>query len=164
MLGFKIIANMFFAVLGLVLFISSAYSASVTSDFFVTVAVNPICEIETSMPEFTFGSFNGSALISNMTFEVNCNPGTRFSIGLDDGLNYSNGTRNMRLVGGSELIAYQLYTTANYSNVWGNTEPGRFAGTGIGDLQQITVYGKIPVRRIPEAGVYNDRVMVTLFW
>lgn len=71
----------------------------------------------------------------------------------------------------NEFIPYQLYKDSNYSSVWDATGgvasiggAGGVSGTGTGNAQTTTVYGKIPqgTTIASRPGSYSDSVVVTV--
>jgi spore coat protein U-like protein len=60
-------------------------------------------------------------------------------------------------------VGYQLYSNAARTAVWGTTiGTDTVAGTGNGNAQALTVYGRVPPQTTPPAAVYNDTVNVTV--
>ena len=69
------------------------------------------------------------------------------------------------MVQASDLIAYQLYSNAGLSAVWGNTVgTNTVTGTGNGGTQNLTVYGNVPVQATPSPGSYSDTVTVYVYY
>jgi spore coat protein U domain-containing protein, fimbrial subunit CupE1/2/3/6 len=74
--------------------------------------------------------------------------------------------RQMRRAGASDLLGYNLYTTASMSTVWGDGS----AGTSTVFLSKVnrnhpvttSVYGRIPPGQNVSVGSYADTLTVTI--
>jgi len=72
------------------------------------------------------------------------------------------------LANGSSILSYNLYTSAAYTNVWGNGSGSTSLVSGnvtlaVGTTQtNYTVYGRIPAGQDSAAGMYMDTIVVTL--
>ena len=72
------------------------------------------------------------------------------------------------LANGSSILGYNLYTSAAYTNVWGDGSGSTSLVTGnvtlaVGTTQtNYTVYGVIPAGQDSAAGSYTDTIVVTL--
>ena len=100
-----------------------------------------------------------------------CNNGTLYSIYLGDGNNRISGGFRRMTNGSSQYIPYQLYKDSAYGTVWDATGgvasiggSGGVSGTGSGNAQTTTVYGKIPqgTTIASRPGAYSDNVVVTV--
>ena len=75
-----------------------------------------------------------------------------------------------RMNGGAFNLAYNLYTTAGRTIVWGNGSGGTQTvvppntTTFIFRDYAATVYGRIPALQNVGAGTYNDTIVVTVTW
>jgi len=74
-----------------------------------------------------------------------------------------------RLSSGNSHMPYNLYTSASYSEVWGDgSAGGALVGgalrvTGRRTLSAIhTIHGRIPARQDPAPGSYTDTIVVSL--
>jgi spore coat protein U-like protein len=81
----------------------------------------------------------------------------------------NSGTFSARLMtNGASSLSYNLYTTAAYSNVWGDGSGSTTLVSGSTPLSvgttitNYTVYGRLPARQDSAAGTYMDTIMVTL--
>ncbi|KRA83628.1 spore coat U domain-containing protein [Altererythrobacter sp. Root672] len=89
---------------------------------------------------------------------VLCNPGVQYTLTFDAGQNATQiANRAMKREGGSEVVGYQLYTTAARNTVLAN-----LSGTGTGTQQYVVVYGRVPVQTAPPPGNYKDVVTITV--
>ena len=92
-----------------------------------------------------------------------------FNIAISAGSSASYANRQMK--SGSNTLAYNLYTDASYTTVWGDGSAATQiinAGVtldlaGLSPVQTFYVYGRIPGRQITTVpGVYSDTINVTL--
>jgi len=75
--------------------------------------------------------------------------------------------RKMRLTGGNDLLNYNLYTDAAYTNVWGDGTSGTVVLTRKAHKNRpetLIVYGRIPIGQDVSAGSYSDILTVILNW
>ena len=122
-----------------------------------------------SATNLAFGSFSpltDSAVDSTATITVTCNKSIPYTIGLSPG---SSGTYSpRRMTNGGNQLAYNLYSDAGYSQVWGNGTGGSFMVSGSiplrFDFTNHTVYGRIPLstQRSAVVGSYSDSITVTV--
>ena len=130
--------------------------------FNVTASVVNNCLVNAQTIDFgSYGVLN-SAVDATGQVAVTCTPGTNYTIGLDGGL--SNGTPTARkMMKGAEAITYGLYQDFPRSRPWGNTTGSdTVAGTGAGTTQNYPVYARVPAQTTPSAGLYTDKVVVTV--
>jgi spore coat protein U-like protein len=112
------------------------------------------------------GTFEGTA-----TILIQASPGASYRIALGGGVSYSAGWRNVRKLGGADLIPYQLSADAGGAQPWGdsdfdNTFPlgSSMAVQGTGSDQRVLVFGQLVVRTLPPPGPYADSVLVTVWY
>ncbi|MDE2270441.1 MAG: spore coat U domain-containing protein [Xanthomonadaceae bacterium] len=149
---------------GLSVSTAQATAGTVTATMPVTITIQNACDVSSVAPTtMDFGTQGPltSAVNQTSTISVTCTSGAAYNIGLDGG---SSGNINGRtMVNGSNSVAYQLYSDANHTTVWGNTiGTDTVASTGTGSSQAFTVYGQVPAQATPPAGTYNDTVNVTV--
>lgn len=136
-----------------------AANRSATNNLFVSANYENSCVLNSS-PDLDFGQVSdlSNSILGRTQINLSCPTNTSWKVSLDNGLNYS-GTRRMR--NGNNYIPYDLYRTADLSQIWDSA--GTSQGTGISGIQQIQIYGKVPAQKsmIP-AGEYTDTVTVTL--
>jgi len=146
-----------------------ANAATATSTFQVTATVNANCSV--SAGALAFGAYTPGAgdVAKTSTISVNCTKGTTFNVGLDAGLNASGVIANRAMISGANLLAYQLYSNAGHTNVWGSTVgadtvAGTGAGMGVAQVQSLTINGLISdaANLAAAAGSYSDTVTVTV--
>lgn len=136
----------------------SAWAATVTDTFNVTINVQPSCEFTTPPAEMGFGSTAASASkTATTTFGIQCTVGTGPAISLtsDNGWNL----KGVDADNDTATIPYKLYSDATWSTVWNDVS----TATAItdGTVQSFTVYGKVADTGVT-AGNFKDVVTVTL--
>jgi len=90
---------------------------------------------------------------------VSCDTSTSYTIGLSPG----SGSYMARLMtNGPHQLAYNLYTDATQTMVWGDGSSGTAVVDGTGTDVDHTVYGSVPAGQNPYAGSYSDAITVTL--
>lgn len=132
-----------------------------------TVAVNgsvsPTCSV--SAGTMSFGTYSAaSASLGSASVSVNCSNGAPYDISLGGGQNLNGTTRRMARSGGGSFLSYQLFSNSLRTLAWGDgTALGaRVNGTGSGNAQSRTVYGRIPAGQSVTPGSYSDSVVVTV--
>jgi spore coat protein U-like protein len=108
-----------------------------------------------------------SNIDATATLTVTCTNTQPYNVGLDAGLHDGGSginARKMQIGATSDRVNYQLYSDSAHTTVWGNTvSTDTVAGTGSGDGQAITVYGRVPSGQTnPKVGTYNDTITVTV--
>lgn len=145
--------------------------------------VTSICDIAEPVASLNFGktstlSFNINAIT---VIKVRCTAATSYFITLDGGLSPDNSNffrssgnrRRMRMGSTNNYIDYDLHQNAARTLAWkegsmvSKTMPaGATNGPWDGPWQNHTVYGRVPFRASsltpPAAGVYSDRVVITI--
>jgi len=115
-----------------------------------------------------FGVYNPlsvTATTATGTVSLSCTLGlfSSWTVGLSAG---SSGSFAQRVLGGAGSLAYNLYTSAAYSSVWGDGSGGTGVMSGTQTLGttnvSYTVYGRIPARQDVAAGAYVDTITVTV--
>jgi spore coat protein U-like protein len=147
-------------------------AATATASFTVSVTIVASCTIGASNLAFGSQSVLAADVDSSSTISVVCTNTTPYSVGLDNGLNYSGGTRRMKDTGaGTTYVNFGLYTDSGRSNAWTTTSSAASCtggantcalGTGNGTTQNITVYGRIPAQTTPAPATFNDTVTATI--
>lgn len=151
----------------LLLAIATVYAATATTTFQVTATVSAGCTI--SATNHDFGIYTPSSLTDNIngtnTVTATCTLGVPYSIGLDAGIGTgaTTASRKMTRAGGTELLEYSLYQSADRLVVLGNTL-GIDVITGLGTGLAIghTVFGKITAGQNVPVGNYVDTVTATI--
>lgn len=122
------------------------------------------CQIAVDASDMNFGQTPppGTAINATSNIAVRCPVQTNWSLGLNNGLNYSGGWRRMANAG--RFVPYQLYLDSGRTQVWGNTSGTRYNHTtpANGNTVNVTVYGRVPATPTAAAGSYSDTITVTL--
>jgi spore coat protein U-like protein len=150
---------------------SAAFAGEVTTTFGVSGTVVADCVIE-SADALSFGTSIGalgtteSPVDAASDITVRCTDTTTYSVGLDagTGTGATVAARKMTGAGASPAtLTYALYQDSGRSTIWGNTvDLDRATGTGNGDDQVLTVYGRIPSQTAPKPDSYSDTITVTV--
>lgn len=143
---------------------TSAHAASTSNTFGVQITIQASCDVATTAPTtLNFGT--AGPLATNVdqtsTITVTCSSTTPYTIALDNGLHAVSGTKYMqRTVGGTDTIAYELYTDASHTTAWSGVTV--VSDTGSGNAKTYTVYGRVPAQTTPPPANYADTVTVTV--
>lgn len=149
----------------------SADAATATDNLSVTASVAANCSISTAA--VAFGAYDpivtnaSAALDGTGTVSVTCTDGASTTITLAQGANADVGSTDDAPVrrmndGGTNYLAYLLYSDAGRTTVWGNTAPTGLAHTGSGLVTNLTVYGRTTGGQNVPAGSYSDTVIATI--
>ena len=131
--------------------------------FNVTATNTPTCALSTTDLDFgTHGSLS-SNIDSTNTLTVNCTNGTAYTISLNGGNAGAIDPTQRRMSAGANDVIYGLYRNAARTQPWGSTiGTNTVAGTGTGNPQAVTVYGRVAPQATPPAGTYTDLIVVTV--
>jgi spore coat protein U-like protein len=148
---------------GLALVGGPADATTTTSTFGVTMLITAQCLIN-STATLDLGS---SGVINanhdaNTPLHIQCTNTTPYTIGLDQGTTTGASISQRLLVNGAATINYNLFTSAAYSTIWGNSGGALVNSTGNGADQTFTIYGRVPAQTTPAPGTYTDTVTVTV--
>jgi spore coat protein U-like protein len=152
--------------LGAAAFAANSYAAQSTGSFAVTANVTAACTVSGS--PLAFGDF--SALSGDVdgtsTLTATCTNGSPYTIGLSAGLGVGAAvtTRKLTHTNTTTLLNYNLSPVAsggiNWDLIGGTTTK---AGTGSGEAQAITVFGRIPGGQTSAiVGTYSDTITATI--
>jgi len=129
-----------------------------------TVTAN--CTVSTSALAFgNVDSTSASNVDATGGLSITCTNGSAWTasagVGGGSGASYT----NRRMTAGSDLLNYNIYTSAARTTVWGDgtASTATLGGTGTGSAQSVTVYGRIAGGQtgVP-VGSYADTVAVTV--
>ena len=146
-------------------FAMGSHATQIQQNLNATVSVSNACSI-VSVSDATWsaidGNFQSNANSSSGGVTVLCTDNTPYSIGLNNGQNFS--TSRRMTDGSGDYISYNVYQDSGYSVAWGDIGSGsELTGTGNGANQASTVYAQIPSGQSPvPAGSYSDVIVVTL--
>jgi len=142
-----------------------ATHAADTADFGVQLVVQNACNISAggTASDLDFLSVTGNIaadIDASTNLTVNCNNGALYTIGLDDGGNFSAGRR---MTNGTQFVDYVLFRDGSRTQAWGALGSGNeYSGTGSNADQLVPVYGRVPSGQSVGAGTYNDTVTATI--
>ncbi len=133
------------------------------ASFSVVATYDANCLIQTSNLDFgTIGRLT-SAIDAETLLAVTCSFGNAYTVGLDGGTgNVSDPTARLLKKTGSGNVIYGLYKDLARAQPWGTTSGSINGGTGNGQAQTFTVFGRIPAQPFPEIGFYQDTIVVTV--
>ncbi|WP_295813717.1 spore coat U domain-containing protein [uncultured Nitratireductor sp.] len=145
--------------------IEPASAATATGSMNVQIQIVAECLV-TSATDLDFGSEGiiATDIDQTSTISVRCTDGTPYNVGLGAGGGAGATVTNRLMTGpASATIGYALYRDAARTLNWGETVgTDTVAGTGNGDVQPITVYGRVPAQTTPGTGTYTDTVTITV--
>lgn len=127
-------------------------------------AAAPAFACTVSATSFQFGAIDplvASPTDSSSTITVDCPSLTAYTIALSAG-NGSYAERQMQ--SGANSLAYNLYTAATYTNIWGDGTGGSSTVAGSADASgtEHSVFGRVPHQATATPGTYSDSIVVTI--
>ena len=155
----------FAAITGCVAFGAPASAQTATGNLNVSVTIVAGCTVAGGTIAFGTQTSLQTAIDQTGTVNVTCTNTTPYTVALTAGANGASvTTRRMR--GGAtnaEFINYALFTNAGRTTNWGQTiGTDTVAGTGNGNAQPLTIFGRVPAQAIGSPGSYTDTVTVTV--
>ena len=143
-----------------------AQAATATATMPVSLTLNANCTLTASALTFPAATSLATALTANTTVGVTCTNTTPYNIGLDAGATPGS-TIAARLLAGSTgntaTVQFKLFRNAGLTDNWGNTVgTDTQTGTGSGSLQNVTVYGQIPIQVAPKPDTYSASITATV--
>jgi len=143
-----------------------ATAGTATTTFAVNATVVATCSV--SAGPLNFGAAIPSPVNDNIdatgTITATCSSSVPYNVALSAGQGAAATMAVRKLTSGTNAMDYALYTDAARSSVWGDGTAGSVVNnlTGTGAAQAITVFGRIPAGQAPMAGIYSDRITVTV--
>lgn len=145
--------------------------AVLTSTFQVSASIIAGCLVvggASTYGNLNFGSASAlsssalTAALSGTTVTLQCTPGVSLNMAIDGGQN-NNGARNLKRSGGPQLLSYQLFSDAGFSQALGI---GQAVAVSYSDPTAIKlpVYARTQPSGVLAAGSYTDVLQVTLSW
>ncbi len=138
---------------------------STTHTMPVLLTVEQSCRLLTQPLDFGTPDPKAKSATASTTITLTCTPGTIYSVGIDNGLNWDAKGSTRRMYGGSSngqvwYADYQLYHDALHQLPWGT---GTTAAAGVLGLpsKTFTVYGETQIKNLRPAP-YRDTVIVQL--
>jgi spore coat protein U-like protein len=143
---------------------ASLTSSGGTFPFTASATVINNCNISANNLSFGTAGILASGLSATGSVSARCTNGDAFRISLNGGNSGNVAARVMQRQGGGGSVGYQLYTDAARSIPWGDgtAGTGMVTGTGSGNAQAISVYGRVPTQRTPAPGTYSDTITATI--
>ena len=140
------------------------------------LCVPGLCTCTLATTNVAFGNYSPLAFgntDSTGTIKIDCGGVVGLLIPFDIAISAGSGGSyaNRRMKSGSNQLAYNLYTDASYTTLWGDGSSATqiLSGgvtldlLGLAPPQSFYVYGRIPGRQITTVpGVYSDTINVTL--
>ena len=146
--------------------LGSAPGEAVTSTtaFNVSATVQATCLI--SATDLAFGTYTGSAIDATSTISVTCTNTTAYNVGLDAGTGSGALVSSRKMTGPSAAtLNYALFSNSARSSNWGNTVgTDTVSGTGNGNAQTLTVYGRVAASQYVQPGAYSDTITATVYY
>lgn len=150
--------------LAMAMMASPADAQTSTSNLGVSMNIAAGCTVASGT--IAFGTWTGTPGTVDQTgsFAVTCTNTTPYNIGFDAGLNGSSvAARRMKRGANADFINYTLFRDPTRTNNWGNTVgTDTLPGTGNGNAQTISVYGRVPAQTLGAPGTYTDTITVTV--
>jgi spore coat protein U-like protein len=146
-----------------------ANSATTSTTFAVTETVQATCSATATTLAFSAYTPGAGAKANNSTISVRCTKNTPYTISLNGGTT-SGGTIAQRLMAsGANTLQYNLFTTAAFSQIFGDgsgsSKTVTGTGAGVATATAVTVFGQLPDSVANQASVpgsYTDTITVTV--
>jgi spore coat protein U-like protein len=140
------------------------------------IAACPQCTCAVSATGVSFGRYSPLSPRSTDdtgTIRISCGGGVgsvAYSIQLSQGI-YGTAFRPRRMANGNSRLAYNLYTNAAHTTIWGDGSNGTVVVSdtlnvaGAGATREHIVYGRVPGNQTSAAvGHYDDTIMFTIIY
>jgi spore coat protein U-like protein len=143
-----------------------AIASTVGGSLATSATVTANCTVSTTPLAFgNVDSTSASNVDATGGLSITCTNGSAWTasagVGAGSGASYA----SRKMTAGSDLLNYNIYTSAARSTVWGDgtASTGTIGGTGNGSAQSVTVYGRVAGGQngVP-VGSYADTVAVTV--
>lgn len=135
---------------------------SSTSSF--TISANYVSNCIMATSNLSFGTFGGltAAIDAEAPLSLTCSTGGAYTLSLDGGQSAASDPTQRRMSKSGSTLIYGLYRDAARLLPWGSDVTTMRIGTGTGNAQTISVYGRIPVQAMPPPGTYQDVIVATV--
>jgi spore coat protein U-like protein len=142
----------------------TASSRAIRVPFSVQVGNTSQCTISASSLDFGALTNLNTQVDATNSISIRCNTGVRYSIGLSNGTSGASAPslRQMKSALSQDSISYGIYTNQARTAVWGTANTAVVSGTGNGNTQNFTGYGRIPAQTTPAPSDYRDTVVITV--
>ncbi|WP_241653237.1 Csu type fimbrial protein [Pseudomonas alkylphenolica] len=101
--------------------------------------------------------------LSGTTVTLQCTPGMALNMSIDAGQNSASASRNLKRTTGTQLVAYQLFRDAGFSQSLGINQSVAVTYSDANTIK-LPVYARAQLPGNLPAGTYTDVVQVTLTW
>jgi spore coat protein U-like protein len=136
-------------------------ASTATANFAVSVLVSATCSITTT--PLNFASYSGLVDQATSILTLTCTNTTPYTVGLSAGNGTGATVTTRSMTAGAVALNYGMYRDAAYLNNWGMTAgTDTVAGTGNGNAQTLTVYGRIPAGQFVTPGAYSDTIVAAI--
>lgn len=158
------------------LLLTTTGARAVTSQSFqVNATITPGCSVTSGtggvLGSLNFGSYSGvqsgqvsTSFVPNGSLSIACTPGVALSMSIDGGQYYAS-VRNMQRAGGTQRVAYRLYSS---SSLGANSEIGVNQAIPVTYTNSnniaLPLFGVALLTGFSPAGNYSDQLTVTLSW
>lgn len=145
---------------------SQAFAGTATATFQATATLNSACVVAAS--NVSFGSITPAATgtaPAQGTVTSTCSKNVPYTLSINSGSSGSITARTMAgaTSGNTDKLAYNLYTDAAFTTVWGDGTAGQKVSlTGTGAQQSTTVFGSLSLNQYLKPDTYTDNLTVTL--
>ncbi|WP_095153703.1 spore coat U domain-containing protein [Pseudomonas sp. Irchel 3E13] len=145
--------------------------AALSSTFLVNATVQAGCLVVggvTSYGNLDFGSFSAlssaavTTQLSGTTVTLQCTPGVTMTMKVGGGQN-NNGSRNLKRSTSADLLVYQLFRDAGFSQALGIDQTVNVSYSDPTTIK-LPVYARAQLSGALPAGSYSDVLQVTLTW
>ncbi|EPJ7086182.1 Csu type fimbrial protein [Citrobacter amalonaticus] len=149
--------------------------AVTTQSFQLNATITPGCSVTTgsgaALGTLNFGTYSGvenrqvsAQFVPNAALALACTPGVALSMTIDSGRNYTS-VRNMQRAGGTERVAYRLYSASSLAanSEIGVNQPVSVVYTDSNNIA-LPLFGAATLTGFSPAGNYSDQLTVTLSW
>lgn len=144
--------------------VSANAATPVTANLNTSATISSSCQIAAT--DVNFGTVTPAATgdaVATGKITATCTNGTGYHITISAGNSGDETQRTMKgATGNTDAFKYNLYSDAAHAQVWKSAELQGVAGTGNGDKQELTVYGKASLNQYLKPDTYNDTLTVTL--
>ncbi len=151
---------------------SGTANAQNTQIIDVTAFVPNVCIVDVASTETTMIFDLSGVATATLPFDATTTLAWRCSAGYNTAISIGSGgsgdQENRALLFGAIPLAYNLFTDNTFGTIWGDgtgtTSTVAVAGTGMANVGNTTVFGRIPLVAAQAAvtGIYNDTVLVTI--
>jgi spore coat protein U-like protein len=150
--------------LALMLSLPSAptHAATTLATFAITALVQSTCQITATV--LNFPAYTGAISEATSTISLTCTNSTTYHVGLNAGTAAGASITN-RMMTGTEgaQMPYMLYSDAGRTVNWGDAVGTNTVDrTGSGDVQALTVYGRLFAGKFVILGNCSDTIVATV--